>query len=372
MDVLVAVLVLSFLVIIHELGHFFAAIWAKVKVEEFGLGYPPKAKKLFTWLGSDFTLNWIPFGGFVKMAGEYDHDEGKEKKSSGEFYQASLLQKLVIILSGASVNFVFGVVAFAVVFSIMGIPETLSTARIGYISPNSPAAQANIPLDVEVRAVEKNGVRTAVTTPTEFIDYIAQNRGETLVIYTSGACVEFTCQPGETAYSTYIRTVEETPTQEGALGVGFTPAVPVMYPWYEMPFRGAVYGLKQAVQLGLMIVQSLGMILQRVATEGGVPAELAGPLGIIHQAKESGLLSQGFLSVLSFAGLLSVNLAVMNMLPIPPLDGGRAVFLILEKLVGRSKTEKLETFANYGGYLLLLALILFVSARDIARIFSFV
>lgn len=369
--IIVFILILSFLVLIHELGHFFAARWAGVEVLEFGLGYPPKAIKLFTWKGTDFTLNFIPFGGFVRLAGEDMRPEEKTeivKKGGlkGQFFQATTFRKLVIILAGATVNFVFGVLAFSVIFSSMGIPEPIETARIGAILPDSPAAEAGMPEQVEITKIQVGEEVFEISTTDDAIDVISDHQGETAVITTTGVCDGRVCE-GENQYDVYFRTDAEIPDGHGSLGVAFNPIVFTHYPWWQMPFKSAWYGIQQALFLGKEILFALGQLGRNLGA-GQMPQDLAGPVGIVHQAQSAGILSDGWTTLLSFAAMLSINLAIMNVLPIPPLDGGRAVIILFEKLVDKNKLAKIEYYLNYGGYVLLLGLILFVTIQDVVKI----
>lgn len=375
MSVLIFILVLSFLVLIHELGHYFAAKWAKVKVDEFGLGYPPKALTLFRYKGTDFTLNWVPFGGFVRMQGEEDSlEESKstqDKKSmKGQFYNATPVQKLVIILAGATVNFIFGIIAFTVVFTKLGIPVEIQEARIGQVVENSPAARAGIQPSTTITAIKIADDVVAVSNPTQVIELVQAHRGETIALVTTGKCSGTVCQEIAQEFSVYVRTVQETPAGQGALGIAFDSFVFESYPLWQMPFRSTVYGIEQAFQLGWQILLALSGLMTDLLTRGIMPKDIAGPIGIVHQAQTSGLFEQGFLTIFSFAGMLSINLAVMNVLPLPPLDGGRAVFIVLETLFTRKKTAKIEGYFNYIGYLALLGLILLITIRDVLRLFG--
>src|SRR5260221_1182304 len=138
LTIIAFVIMLSFLVIIHELGHFLTARLFKIKVEEFGLGYPPHARTLFTWKGIPFTLNWIPVGGFVRMEGEdggeslTDHQKthvSTDKTHYAPFYTKSRLERLIVILAGATVNFLFGVLAFTIIYSYIVIPVPVSPVQ---------------------------------------------------------------------------------------------------------------------------------------------------------------------------------------------------------------------------------------------------
>lgn len=356
------ILALSFLVIIHELGHFLAARWSKIKVEEFGVGYPPRAVKLFKHKETLFSLNWIPFGGFVRIEGE---DE-----VSGYFNKFPIPKRLLVILSGAIVNFLFGILAFALIFSLTGIPTPIEEARIGLISPDSPAAEAGLPAEVNIIAFELNEETTSVANTQEVIDYIDAHKGENVTVITTGHCEQLACQEMAGSYQVYLRTDEETPDDQGSLGIVFQGMIYQQYPWYEMPFRGAWYGLVQAFWLGGVILMGLWQILADLFTGHGVPSDVAGPVGIVHLATQENIAQEGFLAMLSFTGMLSINLAVMNLLPIPALDGGRALFIILEKFTGRKKIEKIENLANYGGYIILLTLIILITIKDVFRIFN--
>lgn len=372
LGIIIFVLILSFLVLIHELGHFFVAKWAKVKVLEFGLGYPPKIHKLFTWKGTDFTLNWIPFGGFVRLAGEDLAPEQKlelenDKKQKGLFFKAKISHKLLIILAGASVNFLFGFLAFSFVFSIMGIPQPIDTARISGLAPNSPASKADLPVDYEISKIVIGEQVYQIKTAEQAVKTITDNRGQDAELTLTGPCQGLECQSDQKTYKVYLRTEAETPEGSGSLGVAFDSIAVVKYPWYQMPFKGAWYGFEQALFMSKEIFFALGKLGQEIG-RGQAPKDLAGPVGIVYQAQTTGLMSQGWAMVLNFAGLLSVNLAIMNVLPIPPLDGGRALLILLEKVFDKKKLAKLEYYLNYGGYLLLLGLIVVVTFQDIARI----
>lgn len=373
-SITVFILILSFLVIIHELGHFLAAKWAKIHVEEFGLGYPPRALKLFTKWGTLFSLNWIPFGGFVRMEGEdgESSDEesaepalSKKKRKGAAFYEKSAAVRLVVILAGATVNFVFGIVAFAILFTIVGIPNG---AIIDSVAVDSPAAQAGINPDTAITGFRVEGQTTSVRSSAEIIGFIERHRGQTVDVITTGPCQENSCGEVQEIASAYVRTVEETPSDQGSLGVRFRSEYTKFYPWYEMPFRGAALGTVQALGLGWLILQALQDLVADMFTRGAVPQDIAGPIGIVDQANSSEIFTQGPLALLSFAGMLSINLAVMNVLPIPALDGGRALFIVLEKLIGKKAIQKVEAVANYGGFIFLIGLIVIISARDVFRI----
>lgn len=386
-EILVFVIVLSFLVIIHELGHYFVARFFGVKIEEFGIGYPPRALSLFKKHGTLFSLNWIPFGGFVKLKGENGPDEEtvaetKETKPdskaasskaqaqpSDAFYAKPKLPRLAILLAGVVVNFIFGILAFSIFYSVRGIPEIKDQPVITEIAEGSPAAAAGIQANTLVYGFEVNGQLQAVKNQQEVIDFVEDHRGQTVVIKTSGPCTEEgACAEMSQEFSTYIRREDEIPAGQGSLGLAFrTQVVPRFYPWYEMPFRGIAVGTEQSFFLIQLITKGIGE-LATGSIRGQVPKDVAGPIGIFDEARHVGALSGNVLDVLNFAGILSLNLAVMNLLPIPALDGGRALFIVFEALLGKKRIARAEGYLNYVTFALLLIITVLVTIRDITRI----
>jgi len=362
LNIIYSVLVLSFLVIIHELGHFFAAKFVKINTLEFGLGYPPTAKKLFRWLKTDFTLNWIPFGGFVRMQGE---DEEKEKAEPGDFISASIPGRLLVILAGATVNFIFGIIAFSVLFGMTGIPTPINTARVGQIFPDSPAAQAGVPTDWNVVSVTVDDQIKQVSTIEETVLFIAQHKGQTVNLGMQGPCDPTCGTETKTIENVYIRSEQETPPGEGSLGLAFKDFDLVFYPGLKMVGYSISHGFSHALSMSLLIYNALGQLVSQIFTQGSVPTDITGPIGIVHQSVQLGIFSEGWFGVLSFAGILSVNLAVMNILPILPLDGGKAVMVLLELFFKRKKVFAIEQRLSQVGYVVFLGLLVLVTLKDI-------
>lgn len=369
MEIIVFILILSLLVIVHEFGHFWIARKNGVKVQEFGLGYPPKIKKLFTWKETVFTLNAIPFGGFVKLEGE-EYNPEDEKTVKNAFYNKPAKNRLAVILAGPIANLIYGVIAFSIVFSAIGIPTSLGDRpRIEEAVPNSPAAEAGISKNMEIIAFRLQDDTIPVKTIQEVIEFIDLNRGETVGVVFQGPCDGLVCPENAIESEVYLRKKDETPPGEGSMGVAFTDFFFEKGPWYLRPIKGAWYGLKEAVALTGLIAVALVDLFGKLFG-GVVPTEVTGPIGIVHQASQNELFKQGWATTMSFSGMLSINLAIMNILPIPALDGGRALFILLEKIIGKKRIRKFEGYANYGGFILLLGLIILISIRDVGRIFN--
>ncbi|MDH5533637.1 MAG: site-2 protease family protein [Candidatus Pacebacteria bacterium] len=374
-QIIIFILVLSFLVIIHEMGHLLAAKWAKIKVEEFGIGYPPRAFKLFSWGKVIFSLNWIPFGGFVKMIGEdgpgqeEDGKDGADDDGLAPFYKKSRFQRMVVILAGVVVNFIFGIIAFSIIFGIKGIPVEIEGARIGLVAPDSPAQMAGMEENTQIKALSFEDQTVEVSSIKDVVTFIDEHKGNEITVTNTLPCDNETCPSETKKFIVKLRTDDETPSDQGSLGVGFSDFIYKFYPWYEMPIRSIWFGIQQAFFMVLMILGALVGMVSQIAG-GSIPQDVAGPVGIVDQAASSGIFTEGLLSILNFAAMISINLAVMNLLPIPALDGGRALFIILEKFFGKKMINKIEGYANYGGMIALLGLIVLITGADIFRIIT--
>ncbi|MBI5356096.1 site-2 protease family protein [Candidatus Collierbacteria bacterium] len=366
LTVLIFFILLSVLVLVHELGHFIAAKKLGVVAEEFGLGLPPKIRRLFTWQGTEFTLNWLPLGGFVKMRGENRETENNEQKTmsnegDGYFYAQKPWKRAVILVAGVFMNLVLGVAAFTVVYTVMGIPEERDVVVIDGVAPGSPAERARLePNDIVLELKSQNSNLKTIKTE-QFIELINQNRGEEvkLVVKRGSEDKEISITP---------RVESETPAGEGALGVAISNIQFIHYPWWQMPFRASVTGFKEALAWGGNIVGGLGKMLVDLIAHGKVPNDVAGPVGIARITGE--VAKRGWIPLFQLAGILSINLAVVNILPIPALDGGRLLFLGIEKLRGKPMDPKKERLIHLAGYAVLLGLIVLITFRDISMAVS--
>lgn len=363
MTIIIFILILSFLVLIHELGHFLTAKKFGIKVEEFGMGYPPKALTLHKDKGgTEYTLNWLPFGGFVRMFGEDGSLTSEGKGTQGKaFFDKPVWQRMIVIIAGVTVNFIFGVIAFATIYSIMGIPTMIDGVKINQVATGSPADVSGLQIGDIITHIQTEEVQFPVQDSAGFIAAAQQLAGETAVVqFERGDQVQTT--------EVYVRTKEEVPADQGSIGVVINDFELQRYPTWQMPFRGAVVGLQSAVEFGVLLLKSLGTMVANIFTQGKLPVEVAGPVGIVHMAQKEGILTSGWLDRLNFAAILSINLAIINLIPFPALDGGRFIFLIYEGIRRKRINPKIEHYANFAGFLLLISMIVAVSARDISRV----
>lgn len=303
-SILAFFLIFSTLIIVHEFGHYYAAIKSGVKVEEFGLGM---GKKLLGYKRgeTEFTLNLIPFGGFVRMLGE--EDDSKDPRSFG---QAVLYKRMIITLAGVFMNFVMAITFLTVLFTVGTDPILVSQA------------------DVE-RAYD-NGV----------------------IAFTVG---------GE----------RMTPDEIKALQDRTQPVVFEYLQQTKAPFPQSVWlATTETVRISWAVLEKAAEIPVELIQKQQVPEGLAGPVGIAEVTHK--VLPQGFMALLKLTALLSISLAVMNLLPIPALDGGRFIFQILELMLkpfGLKQNEKLENVAHMAGFGLLMGLLVIITWNDISRIF---
>lgn len=347
---LVFILTLSVLVLAHELGHYVMAKRAGIKVEEFGFGFPPKiwSKKIGETV---WSINALPIGGFVRLYGESLDEKVKDQRWA--FWGQSKLARTGVIAGGVIANFLLAVVIFAAAYSVLGIPEQTDTVRIVGVSEGSPAAQAGVQ---EGDVVERLGGE-AIDSLEEFTGLAGDLGGEevSLVINRNGEDMSLAVRPRETP-----------PEGEGPLGVVVSNTEMVFYPWWQRPFRGAVEGFKEAIAWAGLILSGLKTMVSDLVLRGQVPKDVAGPVGILQI---SGTVAQGGAwAILQFIGILSVNLAIVNFLPFPALDGGRFLFILYELVTKRKPSPEFDRKINTAGMVALLALAAVITVNDLVRV----
>lgn len=355
LTLLIFIVILSLLIFIHELGHFLVAKKAGIKVEEFGFGYPPRAwgKKIGETI---YSLNWLPFGGFVRLYGENYLRKGMESKKA--LYHKSKKIRALVALAGGLGNFLLGIVCFSIIYSFIGIPTKVDYVMIDGVMPNSPAEAVGLKTNQIVVSLQGQPIKTT----NQFMELVKANQGQEIIL---------AVKEGEEGREGKIKEYRlsprlNPPAGEGALGVAISSIAMVFYPPWQMPFRGAIVGVKEALGWGLAIFLSVGQALKSLLT--GVVPEVAGPVGIYQIT--AGVVQRGWLLTIQFVGVLSINLAVLNLLPIPALDGSRLMFLAIEAVSGRRVKPKLEEYIHLVGMALLIGLMLLVTINDFDRLFK--
>ena len=361
--------ILVVLVLVHELGHFLVAKRAGITVEEFGIGFPPRIGSVI-WRGTRYSLNWIPLGGFVRMLGEDGNIELRrlreqgltdaeiDKAMEGAFNRRPIWVRIAVLLAGVAMNFLLAAALFAVAFSMPRLvahgPLTVTA-----VQPDSPA-EGRLEVDDVIVAVDGRTFELS----RELTEYIAEHGGTTVTLNVE--------RDGELMG---VRVVPRTVTLEdrergiGPIGFSYEPASLVEEPPLagnplDAAWRGTTAAATLAVQIPGGLADAVGGLIGLNPDAG----DARGPIGI---AQETGrILEAPLVSQLLFVGLLSVNLAVLNVLPFPPLDGGRIAVVLVEALRRRKLPAEREALIYLAGFAVLIALVILISIQDIQRLIT--
>jgi regulator of sigma E protease len=342
--------ILGLLVLIHELGHFVVARLANVHVLEFGIGFPPRAKVLRSTGETLYTLNWLPIGGFVKLEGE----DGDAKGDPRSFSAKSLPTRLTILVAGVVMNVLLAFVIFA---SIVALASPLTVMRFGEVQNPSPASEAGLKPGESIVAIDRKQYQLLIDG--QIIDGLRAQAGrETILTVTStdGTRRDVTVK---------LRDPSQIDAGHGALGIGKIEESIEGTARNDLATAARV-GAQETVRWMGLIVGGLGDLVTSVAEDPTAPPPVAGPIGIATQIGDI-FFKAGPVMTLYVAGILSANLAVVNILPFPPLDGGRMLLITLKRIFGTRITMRAERLTYLVGFAFLFAFIIWVSGFDLAR-----
>jgi regulator of sigma E protease len=370
MAILIFIVILGLLVFVHELGHFTVARRNGIKADEFGFGFPPRLIG-FVWDGEKkrhrlvagkeevaspytvYSLNWIPLGGFVKIKGE-----NGEQQDADSFAVKSAWVRIKVLAAGVLMNFLLAWVLLSVVFSI-GFPKTVGPddpvhgarqVQISQVLAGTPAEAMGLSAGDFILSLD--GVEAKTVESVQRI--IGAHAGEVITVRVRRGDRELVMRGTPRS---------ETSDQPAFLGFRLGEVEMMRYPWYSAPWYGAV----ATYDLTLGMLEGIGDIVAGLwnGTREGLN-DVSGPIGI---AKLTGQVSAlGFVYILYFSAILSINLGIVNILPIPALDGGRILFIFIELLKGSPVKQQTEAVFHQIGMLALLLLMVIVTVSDVSKL----
>ena len=375
MTIIVFLLILGTLVLVHELGHFLIAKRNGVPSEEFGFGFPPRIVGTYRdadgkrkWIFGNkeieeeikkreetvYSINLIPLGGFVKIKGE----DGDKKNDPRSFAVQSIWTRFKILVAGVTMNAILAVFLFGFAFWI-GLPEALddgdvapdSKVQVSAVRADSPAKEAGLQLGDEIVSIVTSEGKFEIDSIASLQEIVGKNSNQEITINV--------IHPGEgNSIALSVTPKEDQESGRGLVGIEFVRTALVRHGFFESFWLG----LKTTVSMIGAIVMFLAGLIVKLFTSDPVQTEVAGPIGIAVLTGQ--MTKMGFAFILQFTAILSVNLAVINLFPLPALDGGRILFLIVEKIKGSPISQKVEGLMHTVGFVLLMVLMIFVTARD--------
>lgn len=367
MSIVLFIAVLVVLIVVHELGHFLIAKLFRIRVDEFGIGYPPRAFTLGTHGDTTYTLNWLPFGGFVRIFGErHNRAYSSQEKEQAFVYKPRIVQAAVLA-GGVVFNVLFAWLLFTATF-LIGTPMTIDESEaagvdtrlvVSSVIAGSPADVAGLVAGDEIVSLRSGEQTLADPTPETASAFIQARPGEDVVI---SYVRDLEARRVEAVRIIPAHGVLSESPGTPAVGIAMALVTDRALPLGEALTEGltaTAYALK-AVTVGL-----LGFFAS--ALTGTVDwAQVAGPIGIAGLVGEAS--SVGLVYLLYFTAFISINLAIINLLPLPALDGGRLVFVAIEALLRKPINERITTALNVVGFALIIFLMVVVTYHDILNL----
>ncbi len=326
-----SVLIFGLLILVHELGHYFVARLTGIRVLELAIGFGPK---IIGWTknNTDYSLRIFPLGGFCRMLGE-NPEEANEPDS---FPQKPIISRAAVLVSGAGMNLILAVVVFFIIFFfLIGVPVT-DSGMIGQVIEEMPAVSAGLQKGDIITSIDGQPVR-------DWEDVLV------LISSKPATQIELQVERDNLEFPVLLQTEMDPETGRGMIGI--TPPV-LKYRFFD--------SFTLSFQRFGMIISSIFQVIT-----GRAPLDVAGPVGIIFVIGE--VAQTGMVNLLLLTALISISLGIMNLLPIPALDGGRLFFLIIEGLRGKRIDPEKEGFIHFVGFAILILLILFVTYQDLIR-----
>ncbi|MBU2542211.1 RIP metalloprotease RseP [Patescibacteria group bacterium] len=388
---IIFILILGLLVLVHEFGHFITARKSGMKVYEFGFGFPPRAfgvykdpetgkfvwvwgkgksslkktvsgtenKEDFGFPSTIYSFNWLPLGGFVRIKGE----NGEDANEPDSFGYQKAWKRIVVLVSGVTMNIVLAGVLLSFGFMV-GLPTDLSAGKddsaiivqepqvlVQMISKDSPAEIAGIKFGDMILQIDE----TKIVSSEQMVGYVRENNDRDLnvVVNRNGEELSFSVRPE----------IVKNGEANARLGVMLVDATIIRYPWYIALYKGFIAAFWGFIN----IFVTFYYLIKYLILGQGLVYDVSGPVGIAKIVGDSARLGISYL--INITAMLSLSLAVINILPIPALDGGRILFILIEKIIRRPVPMKYEQIAHMVGFVLLMVLIVVVTARDVVGLF---
>lgn len=365
MTILLFLAVLVVLILVHEAGHFIVAKWSGMRVDEFGVGFPPRlyAKKIGE---TEYSINALPFGGFVRIYGE--NGEAENGSRGRAFTDKPRLTQAAVLIAGVTMNMLLAWVLLSTTL-FLGMPRTLSGEEalnaghtdlmVAGVLPDSPAAEAEFRPGDRILFVSSDTHYFDATHAEAFTEFISGlSEGTALSIGVERADGTY-----ETLSAAPAKNISPTHPENPALGVSVSTVGVVPVSWYEAPIKGLVTTWNVTAQTA----QGLIAFLAGVLTFSADLSSVAGPVGIAGAVGDAS--ANGVLALLSLSAIISINLALINVLPLPALDGGRLLFVIIEGIIRRPVHPRISQAVNMAGFAFLLLIMAVVTASDILKLF---
>jgi len=365
MTIVLFIIVLGLLVFVHELGHFLVAKATRMKVLEFAIGFPPKifAKKIGETI---YSLNIIPLGGFVKIFGESASDSENvnlsEYKSEDSFPNKPKLSRLSVLFAGVLFNFLFAWLCFSLVYTIgvktpqgflghSGNAETTITS----VSPKSPANEAGI---------ESGDIVIGIKSGQNIINYPNSENLTNFILQNQDDMVTITIERNKEKISFDVVPKAGIVPEKKVIGVSFSDMIDLSLPVH----KAVIKGYTKTIEITKMTVVSMWHFFGDLFTgKDGALSQVSGPVGIANMVGQASNL--GFAYLVTFTAIISVNLAVLNLIPFPALDGGQIVFVIIESITRKPVSPKIVSWVNLAGFSFLILLMIVVTFSDIVKFF---
>lgn len=362
MSIIIFLAILAVLILVHEFGHFIAAKRLGIRVDEFGLGFPPR---IFGIRRGEtiYSINWIPFGGFVKIFGEDPNDESTNGPDGARsFVHKPKWAQATVLVAGIAFNVLFAWLLLSIGF-MSGLPtavdETIAAdvrdtkLVITTVEKEAPAAAAGLKPGDRILSLERNGESVENPTIEEARVFISRSTDPITVSY----------ERVRESLTTEVTPVAGIVADRPAIGISMETMGTLQLP----PHRAIVAGAKGTVNTFVNTLIGFGTLIIGAFRGTADLSQVTGPIGIARYVGDAAQF--GFVYLLSFVAFISVNLAVINLIPFPALDGGRLLFVAIETIWRRPMNQKVVNAVNAIGFVVLITLMLVVTYRDIVRLF---